>query len=136
MAFTLYSPSREINSLRGQIDQLFQELLPTTLQASHPPVEMSVTENSVELKIELPGMDSKNIDVQVSKQMVAIKGERQRPAEVKNSEFHYGKFGRLIALPVQVQNTEVTANYQDGILHLTLPKAAAEKNKVVKVNLA
>ena len=135
MAFTLYSPFLEINSVQRQIDQLFQEVLPTTSLVSRPPVEISVNEDSVQLKIELPGMDIKDIDVEVSKQMVAINGQRQRPAEVENSEFYYGKFSRLITLPVEVQNSQVTANYQDGILYLTLPKAAAEKNKVVKVNL-
>jgi len=135
MAFTVYSTSRKINSLQGQIEQLFQEVLPTTSLVSRPLVEISVNEDSVELKIELPGMDIKDIDVEVSKQMVAINGQRQRPAEVKNSEFHYGEFSRLITLPVEVQNSQVTANYQDGILCLTLPKAVAEKNKVVKVNL-
>ena len=135
MAFTLYSPFLEINSVQRQIDQLFQEVLPTTSSVSRPPVEISVNEDSVELKIELPGMDIKDIDVEVSKQMVAINGQRQRPAEVENSEFYYGKFSRLITLPVEVQNSQVTANYQDGILYLTLPKAVAEKNKVVKVNL-
>jgi HSP20 family protein len=135
MAFTLYSPFLEINSVQRQIDQLFQEVLPTTLLVSRPPVEISVNEDSVELKIELPGMDIKDIDVEVSKQMVAINGQRECAAEVKNSEFYYGKFSRLITLPVEVQNSQVTANYQDGILYLTLPKAAAEKNKVVKVNL-
>jgi HSP20 family protein len=135
MAFTLYSPFLEINSVQRQIDQLFQEVLPTTSLVSRPPVEISVNEDSVELKIELPGVDIKDIDVEVSKQMVAINGQRQRPAEVENSEFYYGKFSRLITLPVEVQNSQVTANYQDGILYLTLPKAAAEKNTVVKVNL-
>jgi HSP20 family protein len=135
MAFTLYSPFLEINSVQRQIDQLFQEVLPTTLLVSRPPVEISVNEDSVELKIELPGMDIKDIDVEVSKQMVAINGQRECAAEVKDSEFYYGKFSRLITLPVEVQNSQVTANYQDGILYLTLPKAAAEKNKVVKVNL-
>ncbi len=135
MAFTLYSPFLEINSVQRQIDQLFQEVLPTTSLGSRPPVEISVNEDSVELKIELPGMDIKDIDVEVSKQMVAINGQRECAAEVKNSEFYYGKFSRLITLPVEVQNSQVTANYQDGILYLTLPKAAAEKNKVVKVNL-
>jgi HSP20 family protein len=135
MAFTLYSPFLEINSVQRQIDQLFQEVLPTTSSVSRPPVEISVNEDSVELKIELPGVDIKDIDVEVSKQMVAINGQRECAAEVKNSEFYYGKFSRLITLPVEVQNSQVTANYQDGILYLTLPKAAAEKNKVVKVNL-
>ncbi|MCU7242455.1 MAG: Hsp20/alpha crystallin family protein [Microcystis sp.] len=135
MAFTLYSPFLEINSVQRQIDQLFQEVLPTTLLVSRPPVEISVNEDSVELKIELPGMDIKDIDVEVSKQMVAINGQRECAAEVKDSEFYYGKFSRLITLPVEVQNSQVTANYQDGILYLTLPKAAAENNTVVKVNL-
>ena len=135
MAFTLYSPFLEINSVQRQIDQLFQEVLPTTSLVSRPPVEISVNEDSVQLKIELPGMDIKDIDVEVSKQMVAINGQRECAAEVKNSEFYYGKFSRLITLPVEVQNSQVTANYQDGILYLTLPKAATEKNKVVKVNL-
>ncbi|MCZ8118670.1 MAG: Hsp20/alpha crystallin family protein [Microcystis sp. LE18-22.4A] len=135
MAFALYSPFLEINSVQRQIDQLFQEVLPTTSLVSRPPVEISVNEDSVELKIELPGVDIKDIDVEVSKQMVAINGQRECAAEVKNSEFYYGKFSRLITLPVEVQNSQVTANYQDGILYLTLPKAAAEKNKVVKVNL-
>ena len=135
MAFTLYSPFLEINSVQRQIDQLFQEVLPTTSLVSRPPVEISVNEDSVELKIELPGVDIKDIDVEVSKQMVAINGQRECAAEVKNSEFYYGKFSRLITLPVEVQNSQVAANYQDGILYLTLPKAAAEKNKVVKVNL-
>ncbi|NCR68537.1 MAG: Hsp20/alpha crystallin family protein [Microcystis aeruginosa LL11-07] len=135
MAFTLYSPFLEINSVQRQIDQLFQEVLPTTLLGSRPPVEISVNEDSVELKIELPGMDIKDIDVEVSKQMVAINGQRECAAEVKDSEFYYGKFSRLITLPVEVQNSQVTANYQDGILYLTLPKAAAENNTVVKVNL-
>jgi len=135
MAFTLYSPFLEINSVQRQIDQLFQEVLPTTSLVSRPPVEISVNEDSVELKIELPGMDIKDIDVEVSEQMVAINGQRECAAEVKNSEFYYGKFSRLITLPVEVQNSQVAANYQDGILYLTLPKAAAEKNKVVKVNL-
>ncbi|TRU82261.1 MAG: Hsp20/alpha crystallin family protein [Microcystis novacekii Mn_MB_F_20050700_S1] len=135
MAFTLYSPFLEINSVQRQIDQLFQEVLPTTSLVSRPPVEISVNEDSVQLKIELPGMDIKDIDVEVSEQMVAINGQRECPAEVGNSEFYYGKFSRLITLPVEVQNSQVTANYQDGILYLTLPKAVAEKNKVVKVNL-
>ena len=51
------------------------------------------------------------------------------------SEFRYGKFSRVIPLPVRIQNTNVTAEYKDGILNLTLPKAEEEKNKVVKVNL-
>jgi HSP20 family protein len=51
------------------------------------------------------------------------------------TEFRYGKFRRVIALPTRIENTKVTAEYKNGILHLTLPKAEAQKQKVVKVNL-
>ncbi len=51
------------------------------------------------------------------------------------SEFNYGSFRRVIPLPARVQNTNVNAEYKDGVLNLTLPKAEEEKNKVVKVNL-
>ena len=54
---------------------------------------------------------------------------------VTKSEFHYGKFQRVIPLPARIQNTQVQAEYKDGILNLTLPKSEEEKNKVVKVNL-
>ena len=54
---------------------------------------------------------------------------------ITRTEFHYGKFQLVIPLPVKVQNTNVTAEYKDGILNLTLPKKEEEKNKVVKVNL-
>ncbi len=48
------------------------------------------------------------------------------------TEFQYGKFQRVISLPTRIQNTNVTAEYQNGILNLTLPKTTEEKNKVVK----
>ena len=51
------------------------------------------------------------------------------------TEFHYGKFQRVIPLRARIQNTNVKAEYKDGILNLILPKAEEEKNKVVKVNL-
>ena len=71
---------------------------------------------------------------------VAISGERKSETKseekgITRSEFRYGKFQRVIPLPARIENTNVTAEYKDGILELTLPKSEAEKNKVVKVNL-
>ena len=80
------------------------------------------------------------MDVQVTENAVSISGERKSETKTEKdgairSEFHYGKFQRVIPLPSKIQNTNVTAEYKDGILNLTLPKTEAEKNKVVKVNL-
>ena len=80
------------------------------------------------------------MDVQVTENAVHISGERKSETKtedkgVTKSEFHYGKFQRVIPLPAHIQNTNVKAEYKDGILNLTLPKTEQEKNKVVKVNL-
>ncbi|MGD1918074.1 MAG: Hsp20/alpha crystallin family protein, partial [Pleurocapsa sp.] len=96
--------------------------------------------DAVHLKLEVPGLDAKDIDIQVAAESVAISGERRTEIKTESdgmtrSEFRYGSFRRVIPLPARVKNTEVNAEYKDGILNLTLPKAEEEKNKVVKVNL-
>ncbi len=97
---------------------------------------MTETEDALHLKLEVPGMDAKDLDIQVMADRVAISGERKTEIKEKTrSEFRYGKFSRVIPLPARIQNTNVTADYKDGILNLTLPKSEEEKNKVVKVNL-
>jgi HSP20 family protein len=85
-------------------------------------------------------MEAKDLNVEVMADSVSISGERKSETKteekgVTRTEFRYGQFRRVIPLPVKVQNDNVTAEYSDGILTLALPKAEAQKNKVVKVNL-
>ena len=85
-------------------------------------------------------MEAKDIDLEVSADAVSICGERKSETKTEEngrtrSEFRYGQFRRIIPLPSRIQNTNVQAEYKEGILNLTLPKAEEEKNKVVKVNL-
>ena len=85
-------------------------------------------------------MEAKDLDIEVTVDRVSISGERKSETKSEEngrtrSEFRYGKFSRVIPLPKAIQNTNVTAEYKDGILNLTLPKAEEEKTKVVKVNL-
>lgn len=106
-----------------------------------PAAELKETEDAIHLKLELPGIEAKDLDLQVTENAVYLSGERKSETKsedkgVSKSEFHYGKFQRVIPLLARIQNTNVTADYKDGILNLTLPKAEEEKNKVVKVNLA
>lgn len=89
---------------------------------------------------QLPGVTAKNLDIQVTRDAVAIAGERQRQHQFENanylhSEFRYGKFQRVVNLPVAVQNDKVQADFRDGILTLTLPKVEEVRNCVVKINL-
>jgi HSP20 family protein len=146
MALVRYNPWHEMNSLQRQLNHLFDDALTPENWgdfgnlAKVPAAELTETDDAVHLKLEVPGMEAKDLDVQVMVDRVAIAGERKsetKTAEkgVTRSEFRYGKFSRVIPLPVRIQNTNVTADYKDGILNLTLPKSESEKNKVVKVNL-
>ena len=144
MSLIRWQPFSEINSLQREMNSLFDSLLPTAGEKLSsgfaPAAEMSETPEAVELKLEIPGIDAKDIDIQVAAESIAISGERKSETKTEvdgmtKSEFRYGSFQRVIPLPARVKNTEVNAEYKDGILHLTLPKAEAEKNKVVKVNV-
>ncbi len=145
MTLVRWNPWREINSLQRQIDSLFADIrVPNTLFERGiikvPAEELHETEDALHLKLELPGIEAKDLDVQVTEKAVYISGERKSETKTEEngttkSEFYYGKFQRVIPLPARVQNTNVTAEYKDGILNLRLPKATEEKNKVVKVNI-
>ncbi len=147
MALVRWNPWREIATLQQQMNQLFDEtLVPTTGTGRErsfvrvPAAEIEETQEAVHLKVELPGIEAKDLDIQVTQNAVSISGERKEETKtqengVTRSEFNYGKFQRVIPLPARIQNTKVQAEYKDGILILTLPKMEEEKNKVVKVNL-
>jgi HSP20 family protein len=97
------------------------------------------TPEAIQLKLEIPGIEAKNLDVHVTASAVSISGKRQSEFQseeksVTRSEFRYGQFRRFIPLPMPIQNDKVQADYKNGILSLILPKVEAEKTKVVKVN--
>ena len=146
MAIVRYNPWQEMNSLQRQLNRIFDDVLTPASTAEFgnftkiPAAELTENEDNLVLKLEVPGIKPADINIEAMAKSISISGERKSEvtseAEGKTrSEFRYGSFQRVIPLPVQIQNTEVKAEYKDGILSLTLPKAKAEKNKVVKVNL-
>ncbi len=146
MALIRYNPWQEMNSIQRQLNRLFDDALTSNDGDDFgnfsriPAAELTEADDALHLKLEVPGMSAEDLDIQVMVDRVAISGERKSETKSEEngrtrSEFRYGKFQRVIPLPVQIQNTNVTADYKDGILNLTLPKSEAEKNKVVKVNL-
>jgi HSP20 family protein len=105
-----------------------------------PALELENTENAVIVRAELPGIDPKDLDIEVTADRVSMRGERRQESRseekgVLRTEFSYGSFERAIRLPARVDNTAVKAEYKDGILTLTLPKHPEELNKVVKVDV-
>jgi HSP20 family protein len=145
MALVRWNPWREMATLQQQMNRLFDETLVPARGGERsfvrvPAAEMEETQDAIHLKLEIPGIEAKDLDVQVTENAVSISSERKEETKteengVTKSEFHYGKFQRVIPLPARIQNTQVQAEYKDGILSLTLPKSEEEKNKVVKVNL-
>lgn len=145
MALVRWEPFREVESLQRQLNRLFDEIAPTGRRdeediAFIPSAEIQETPDAVHLKVEVPGVDPKDLDVQVSPEAVSISGERKSEIKteergITRTEFRYGRFQRVIPLPTRVQHDQVQAECKDGILKLRLPKAEADKNKVVKVNL-
>lgn len=135
MLVRYWQPWREIDTLRRQFDQMFDTV---DTAGWTPAIELKDIGNEFVLRAELPGIDAKDLDVQVTKDAISLAGEHhQEDRSEENgffrSEFRYGKFQRVIPLPGEVQNDRVKAEFKDGILSLTLPKI--EQAKAVKLNL-
>lgn len=138
MLVRYWNPWREMEMLRRQMDRVFDEIATPSEYSWTPAIELRDNGDAYLLKAQLPGMNAKEISVEVTREAVAITGEHQSEVEDNGqvrSEFRYGKFRRVVALPAEVQNDQVQAEYKDGILTLTLPKVEA-RNTVVKLNLA
>jgi len=141
-----WEPLQEMASLRREMDRLFARLAPSgngdsSALAFMPSAEIEETPDTVHLKLEIPGLEAKDLEIQVAEDSVAISGERKLETKteekgVKRSEFRYGKFERVIPLPAHIQNNKAKAEYKNGILTLTLPKSEEHKKKIVKVNIA
>lgn len=138
-----WQPSQERLVLQRPLDRLFEEMMITERNAPtswQPAVELEDRKDNLVLRAELPGIQGKDLDVQVTNKAVAISGERRYRQETKQkrsfrSEFSYGKFGRVVLLPVAVHNNQVKAEFTNGILTLTLPKVEVASKRVVKLNL-
>jgi HSP20 family protein len=139
-------PVREIENLQHEMNRIFERFMGGGNGGSReltfiPSVEIEDTADEIHLKLEVPGMEAKDLDVEVMEDAVKIKGERKSESKTEEegmvrSEFHYGSFERMVPLPVHVQNEKANAEYKNGILSLILPKSEEEKKKIVKVDIS
>ena len=144
---TRWDPFREFSTLQDRMNRLFrdsygpegrEETLNNTSFA--PPVDVYEDEHSVNLKIEVPGVDEKDIDVRIENNVLTVHGERKFEKEEKQENFRrverqYGSFTRTFTLPTTVDAEKVSASYDKGILKIALPKKAEAKPKQIKVNV-
>ena len=106
-----------------------------------PAVDILETENELVLKADVPGVELKDIDIQLENGTLTVKGERKFEKEEKNKGFHrmersYGAFVRYFTVPETVDADHVKADYQAGVLTITLPKKEIAKPKAIKVQVS
>ncbi len=144
---TRWDPFREFSTLQDRMNRLFRdtqgsegrdEYLTSTSFA--PPVDVYEDEHSIALKVEVPGIDEKDIDIRVENNTLTLHGERKFEKEEKEENFrrverHYGSFTRSFTLPNTVDAEKIQANYEKGILKISLAKKAESRPKQIKVNV-
>jgi len=136
---TRWEPFREFATLQDRMNRLFREESLTTTSFA-PPVDVYEDEHNVTLKIEVPGIDEKDIDVRIENNVLTVHGERKFEKEEKEENYRrverqYGSFTRTFTLPTTVDAEKVQADYDKGVLKVTLPKKAEAKPKQIKVNV-
>ncbi|MFZ3211218.1 MAG: Hsp20/alpha crystallin family protein [Terriglobales bacterium] len=142
---TRWDPFRELNVLQDRMNRLYQDYAPRAeqdLTAGNfiPPVDIYEDEQNVTLKVEVPGLDPKDVDVRVENNTLTIRGERKFEKDEKEENFHrverhYGSFVRSFTLPNTVDPDNVKADYENGVLKIQLAKRAEAKPKQIKVNI-
>ena len=135
------------NDLRTTMDRLFDDgfsrpwrFLPTNGEYESPfPVEVAETEDVIEVKASMPGVDPKAVDITVANDVLTIKAEHRAQAEDSKREYYrreirYGAFHRALSLPVSVDADKAEAHFEHGMLHLKLPKAESLRPKQIKIS--
>jgi HSP20 family protein len=145
---TRWEPFREFSTLQDRMNRLFRDSYNSeagrdeslTASSFAPAVDVYEDEHQVSLKIEVPGIDEKDIDVRIENNTLTVHGERKIEKEEKEENYRrverqYGSFTRTFTLPTTVDSEKVQANYDKGVLKIALPKKAEAKPKQIKVNV-
>ena len=143
---TRWDPFRDFAALQNRMNRLFEEQYGSgreeslTTGAFVPPVDIYEDEHSIQLKLEVPGIDQKDLDIKVENNVLTVSGERKFEKEQKEENFHrverrYGSFTRSFTLPNTVDTEDFTADYANGVLTVKLAKRAEAKPKQIKVNI-
>ena len=145
MAITRWDPFREVVALQNRMNTLFGGLkegeVPMTTASFVPAVDIYEDAQKVVLKLEVPGIEEKDLDVRVENNTLTVKGERKFEKEEKEENFHriersYGSFYRAFTLPSTVDTEHVGASYNAGVLKLELKKKPEAQPKQIKINVA
>jgi HSP20 family protein len=144
MQLTRWNPFVELDEIQQRLNRLFLDRSAKTGDASFadfmPPVDIEETETEFVVKADLPDVKKDEIKIHVQEGVLAIEGERKHTKEEKGKRFHkvereYGRFVRRFALPIELDAEKVHAEFKDGVLTVTLPKAPAATPKMIDVTV-
>lgn len=147
MELTPWRPfGRELGSLRREMDRIWDRFM-GEMPLSRifkgewaPSVDISEDKNNIILKAELPGMEAKDVEVNLTDNVLTIKGEKKEEKEQKDERRHvieryHGAFERSFQLPGKVQSDNIDAVFEKGVLKITLPKTEEAKKKEIKIKV-
>jgi len=150
MSIVRWSPMKELEEMRRDMERLFEEFfkpvrrrwyIPTEESVIMPNIELYDRKSELVLRAELPGVKKEDISLTISDNRLTLKGEIKRQEEVSEdsyymSEIRYGSFSRTITLPVDVDSENVKATFKDGVLEVILPKKEESKPREIKVEVS
>jgi HSP20 family protein len=138
-----WTPFREVSQLRGEMDRLWQDFFEPGRRGPQPKewipaVDILDTADKVTVKVEVPGMEAKDIGISLSGDILTIRGEKKVEKEEKGKNFYLaerssGSFSRSLRLPTVVEGDKIEANYKHGVLTITCPKKEEVKPKQITI---
>ena len=147
MTLVKYNPTRSLFGLRSNMDHLIDEFLgmdkgnwPESTLNVVPAINLEETEETFKVTAELPGMSKEDISITLENNVLSISGEKKEENEDKSKNYHrversYGKFHRAFELPGVVNRDKIEADYKDGILNISVPKAEEAKPKQIEIKV-
>jgi HSP20 family protein len=142
---TRFEPFTVAGNLQEQINRVFNDVLGRSSEESNlttwaPAVDIFETEHELVVKADLPDIDPKDLDIRVENNILTIRGERKFEKKVDQDNYLrvervYGSFARSFSLANTVNTEAIKADYQNGVLTLSIPKREEAKPKQIKVNV-
>jgi HSP20 family protein len=136
-----WEPMREMMTLREAMDHLFDDAFTRPLSVNNwgmPAIDMYQTDDNVVVKAALPGFKTADVQISITGDVLTLKGEFRQNGDVKDATYHikeqrYGTFERSLSLPSGVQADKAKAEFENGILTVTMPKAEQARPKTITV---
>lgn len=133
MAIVRYNPLSELRSMQDKMNRLLDMAWTREVGEEiregvwHPPADIYEDDQTVTIKVELPDMEQKDIEIRIEENMLTIRGERKHGDQVRKENFHrieryFGPFQRSFSLPVDLDRAKVSASCECGVLTVTVPK--------------